>query len=474
VARVREAAARHHQHRFQVAHLAFAHDAPHEPARFRLPAAQEVGGGPAHHLVERHTEQRLRAGARVGEPAAAIHAHDDVRGVGGHELEELVGPLHLVVQARVVDGGGGLVGQSRQHRLVVLAEAAAGARIDVDEAFHRVAHPDGDRQRGHDALRAHEVQVVAAEGRVVRAVVRALRPAGVPGHAAQSLASLDADGVVVPIARAHPVPEGHRVGGGVAQRDAREIGAGEVARRLADPLQHRVEVERRVDRLHELREDVALAQPLFRLPPQLQREAHLRGHALEQAQLDLRGGAPARPPDEEEPAHERAVGDRGREERRVRRQHAHVGHPARVGDRVHRPYGLEGFGGREQRVAGGDAEGGIPEPVHALLGHVIAAHGDERLRGIDAVCAHHVGGEGARHFARDQAHGVGSGQAQRQRARHRQQGLRLLETADELDEVLRVAGLGAHGTSPAALTAPRRSAGTPRWPPRRRPAPARR
>ena len=131
-------------------------------------------------------------------------------------------------------------------------------------------------------------EVVLAEGRIARVVVGPQRASAQQRLTAESLAGLDAERTVGGVARADAVADRHGVRVAFAEADHRQVAADQLLGAVGDPAQHRIEVERRGDRLRDAGEHLGLPAPALALlvqPRVLERERGLMRERLHE--LDL-------------------------------------------------------------------------------------------------------------------------------------------------------------------------------------------
>jgi len=207
-------------------------------------------------------------------------------------LGELAG---LAVEPRVADGDGRVVGEAREHRLVLVGEAAERPVVGLEHALDPAVDDDGHGHRGDDPLHVDDGLVRPLDARIIAIVRGAERPAGDERHAAHALARLDPQR----LERVRSVPDaraGQRFRRPVlAEENARHVAGAEVARARAHALEHRGEIERGVDRAGDLGEDLGLAAAAVRLGVErgvADGRGRLREEALEQ--LVVVGAQPER------------------------------------------------------------------------------------------------------------------------------------------------------------------------------------
>jgi len=190
------------------------------------------------------------------------------------------------------------------------------------------------------------------------------------------------------------------------------------ADRLGDGAQevahHALHVEGRGHRAAGRQQRLGLGQLRPCLPRELgvlHGQAHLRGHALDQADLRRREDAPGPPPDEEQTAHGRAMGHGRHEQHRVLGKRAGpLAVEARIVQHVRAPRGAPGVPGLEQPGKPLEHDRAAHERIDEVLGDVVAGHGEQPLATrVEEIGAGHVGPEGACDLARHAAHDVAAG-----------------------------------------------------------------
>ena len=390
----------------------------------------------------------------VGEPDDAVlvdvHAldrpvHDRaIPLLGNPERQEgslRVGARRLLAgeEPGVRDGDGGVVGESHQGRLVVVAERARRPVLRVQESLDAVADPDRNGHGGDGRVLGRPLQVLLGDARIFRVVAGPERASRQEHLTADPLSRLDA---AIPIgvgARARPVADDHGVGGGVADGDHRPVAAAELPRRFGHALEDRVEVESGVDGLRQLGEEFGLPELVLRLAVEvgvLEGEPHLGRHALHQAKLRGREAALGGPPDQEEPANDLAA-DRGRREEE--RSRPAVGQEFLIEPLVALigggPHWLSGVQRLSKDLEPRDRKGGLEQGRQEVRRDVVPGEGyQEFFRGVEEVRARHVGAKPPCDGRGDQAHGLLHRERGRERPRHLQECLGLSQTRRGLRE----------------------------------------
>ena len=189
-------------------------------------------------------------------------------------------------QLSVADRDRRLRGQPSEPRLVAVGERPRRAVEDEEHPFDARLGLDRHRQGGLDAFRLGQRLGVVPEARIVLIVVRPERPPGQQHLAADALARQDP--VHGGLGGARPVAHQHRLSHRVARGDDAEIRPAQLARRLPDPLQDHVEVERGGDLARELGEDLGFTATALRVleePRLFERHGRLIDECLRQAHL---------------------------------------------------------------------------------------------------------------------------------------------------------------------------------------------
>ena len=164
------------------------------------------------------------------------------------ERLRLVAPRGAVgEQARVADRDGGMVGEAEQDVLVAIGEDPVIPVRHRQESLDPLLDLDRDRHVRAHAFLARDRRERRGDPGILEVAVRPERMAVGEDVTGGALPRRDAHRAVAFVLRARPVAELDAVGARITQRDERHVALAHPAGALGDSLQHRRQIERRVD-----------------------------------------------------------------------------------------------------------------------------------------------------------------------------------------------------------------------------------
>ncbi len=162
-------------------------------------------------------------------------------------------------QSRVVNRHRGVVGEAEQDLLVAVGQDAIVAVGDCEKALDVFLDLDRYRHVRPHAFFARRRREMRADPRVLEIALRAEGEARREDLSARALAGRDAERGIALVARTGPLAEDDGIDPGIAKRDGGHVAPTNLTSPLGDTLEHGREVERGVDGLDCVGEQLGLA-----------------------------------------------------------------------------------------------------------------------------------------------------------------------------------------------------------------------